>query len=143
MKYHHIGIKVVQRSEQDIGRKRNSQVSYKIPYYRVSIFVTIRKETDLLINDLITELSETFGGLTMSRYQSTRKEEQPMFIGSWRDPETKNICKDDICWMVVDVDSNLKIDPVKYFGKLKENLESSLAEKLVWIVFYDAHRIVM
>ena len=105
-------------------------------YKRVNILLPIKPETRKAFKAIVKKLCDDFGGITYSKPHIPSEVK-----GIWLDPLTGNIINDHHISLLIDVDSSNGINVDKYFSQLKKNLEKSLDENLIWILYQNAVRI--
>lgn len=106
-------------------------------YTRVSIFLPLTEESLPKIYQIIVELCDKFKGVTHSRPTYPAE-----FVGWYieeRDGE-KIIYKENIVWIIVDVDTSAIPDIEKYFLEFKSIKEAEFKESEIWITCYSITR---
>ena len=116
----------------DMANKDKPSTIMNKKFIRVVLLLPLREETLLIFNDLITELSDIYGGITHSSYL-----EPIPFMGRWIDTEnTKCILyEDNIIILFTDIDPLKNTNYKKYFTDLKVRLKKDINEKEIWMTF--------
>ena len=107
---------------------------------RHRITLTIPKPTSAfeytVFDRLIGELVRFSGRVTISEFAGD------FFKGYWFAPNEGRNIPDNICLIISDAPLTHEEDLDKYLSLLKKNLEESLEEEVVWIIYHEVNRAI-